>query len=34
MPADPYLGVGGGRSRFRVTDLLALADLVAVGTGR
>ncbi|HVI84538.1 MAG TPA: DUF5372 family protein [bacterium] len=34
MPVDPYLGVGGGRSRFRVTDLLALADLVAVGRGR
>ncbi len=29
MPADPYLSVGGGRSCFRVADLLALADLVA-----
>jgi len=26
---DPYLAVGRGRSRFRVEDLLALADLVA-----
>jgi hypothetical protein len=25
---DPYLSVGRGRSRFRVEDLLALADLV------
>ena len=29
VPADPYLSVGGGRSRFRVADLMALADLVA-----
>ncbi|MBM3501548.1 MAG: hypothetical protein FJX74_23075 [Armatimonadetes bacterium] len=29
VPADPYLSIGGGRSRFRVVDLLALADLVA-----
>jgi hypothetical protein len=28
VPADPYLSVGGGRSRFRVEDLLALAGLV------
>jgi len=28
-PADPYLSIGRGRSRFRVADLLALADLVA-----
>lgn len=27
-PTDPYLSVGRGRSRFRVEDLLALADLV------
>jgi len=27
-PADPYLVVGGGRSRFRVEDLLCLAELV------
>ncbi len=26
LPPDPYLAVGGGRSRFRVEDLLALAD--------
>lgn len=26
---DPYLAVGRGRSRFRVSDLLALADLMA-----
>jgi len=34
--ADPYLSVGGGRSRFRVEDLLRLAELVAersVGEG-
>ena len=29
VPADPYLSVGGGRSRFRVEDLLTLADVVA-----
>jgi Family of unknown function (DUF5372) len=28
VPADPYLSVGRGRSRFRMEDLLALADLV------
>jgi hypothetical protein len=28
-PPDPYLQVGGGRSRFRVEDLLALAALLA-----
>lgn len=33
VPADPYLSVGQGRSRFRVEDLLTLADLV-VGLGR
>lgn len=27
-PADAYLVVGGGRSRFRVEDLLSLAELV------
>jgi hypothetical protein len=31
VPADAYLTVGGGRSRFRVEDLLALAELIAVG---
>jgi hypothetical protein len=29
-PPDPYLRIGGGRSRFRVEDLLILSDLVAV----
>jgi len=29
LPADPYVSLGGGRSRFRVEDLLALADLLA-----
>jgi hypothetical protein len=29
LPAEPYLSVGRGRSRFRVGDLRALADLVA-----
>jgi len=28
-PPDPYHSLGGGRSRFRVEDLLTLADLVA-----
>ncbi len=28
-PADPYLRLGRGRSRFRVEDLLALTELVA-----
>jgi len=27
-PADPYLSLGGGRSRFRVEDLLALVAMV------
>ncbi len=27
-PPDPYLSLGGGRSRFRVEDLLALAELI------
>ena len=27
-PADAYLVVGGGRSRFRVEDLLSLVELV------
>lgn len=29
LPAEPYLSVGRGRSRFRIADLCALADLVA-----
>jgi len=28
IPADAYTTVGGGRSRFRVEDLLALAELI------
>ena len=28
VPADAYLSLGGGRSRFRVEDLLRLADVV------
>jgi hypothetical protein len=27
-PPDPYVSVGGSRSRFRIEDLLPLADLV------
>ncbi len=34
VPADPYVSVGGGRSRFRVEDLVALTALVATRTGR
>ena len=30
IPADAYVSVGGGRSQFRVEDLMALADLVAL----
>ena len=33
LPADPYVSVGGGRSRFRVEDLLVLAELVAARRG-
>ncbi|MGH9454999.1 MAG: DUF5372 family protein [Terriglobia bacterium] len=29
-PADAYATVGGGRSQFRVEDLMALADLLAL----
>lgn len=28
LPLDPYLSIGGGRSRFRVEDLLLLVDLL------
>jgi Family of unknown function (DUF5372) len=28
VPADPYRSIGGGRSRFRVEDLLTLAEMV------
>jgi len=31
VPADAYITVGGSRSQFRVEDLLALAELMAVG---
>ena len=34
VPADPYLSVGRGRSRFRVEDLRALADVVAAHARR
>lgn len=34
VPADPYVSVGRGRSRFRVEDLVALAELVAVRAAR
>jgi Family of unknown function (DUF5372) len=30
---DPYTSVAGGRSQFRVDDLLALAKLVALRSG-
>ncbi|MFN8626248.1 MAG: DUF5372 family protein [Candidatus Binatia bacterium] len=29
LPAEPYLSVGRGRSRFRIADLRTLADLIA-----
>jgi hypothetical protein len=31
LPADPYCSIGGGRSRFRVEDLLTLADQIGTG---
>ena len=34
LPADPYLSVGRGRSRFRVEDLLALVELMGVRGSR
>ena len=34
VPSDPYLSVGGGRSCFRVEDLVALADLVMTRAAR
>jgi hypothetical protein len=34
VPADPYLSLGHGRSRFRVEDLLVLADLAAARAQR
>ena len=34
LPADPYLSLGGGRSLFRVEDLLALVGLVVRGGPR
>jgi hypothetical protein len=33
VPADPYVSVGGGRSRFRVEDLRALVELVTTLVG-
>ena len=33
-PLDPYVVISGGRSRFRVEDLVALVDLVTVAAGR
>jgi hypothetical protein len=32
-PVDPYLGLGAGRSLFRVEDLIELARLVTGGRG-
>jgi hypothetical protein len=29
LPPEPYVSVGRGRSRFRLSDLRALAELVA-----
>ncbi|MBI3025871.1 MAG: hypothetical protein HYY66_09430 [Candidatus Tectomicrobia bacterium] len=29
LPPDPYVGIGQGRSRFRVQDLLELAALLS-----
>jgi hypothetical protein len=34
VPADAYTSVGGGRSRFRVEDLMALADLLTLKRSR
>jgi Family of unknown function (DUF5372) len=34
VPADTYTSVGGRRSRFRVEDLMALADLLALKRSR
>jgi len=34
VPADPYVSVGGGRSRLRVEDLVALVELVATRAAR
>jgi hypothetical protein len=34
LPADPYVSVGGGRSQFRVEDLLALREIIAVSQQR
>jgi hypothetical protein len=34
VPADPYVSVGGGRARFRVEDLVALVELLAVRPAR
>jgi hypothetical protein len=34
LPPDSYLSIGGGRSRFRVEDLLIVADLIAAIGGK
>jgi len=34
VPADPYLSLGGGRSCFRVADLLVLVELVTTRAAR
>ena len=34
LPPDSYLSIGGGRSQFRVEDLLNLADLIAMIGGK
>ena len=31
LPPDPYLSLGQGRSRFRVEDLLRLAEWIGTG---
>jgi hypothetical protein len=33
-PPDPYVSLGGGRARFRVDDLLVLADRLATRGSR
>jgi hypothetical protein len=34
IPPDSYLSIGGGRSQFRVEDLLILIDLIATIGGK
>ena len=33
VAADPYIGIGGGRSLFRVEDLMELSRMVAGAMG-